>query len=97
MSSLKLQAAYVVFSRVLACIKSLNRNILRVRVVLPVRTKVRDLGVESVLEQWDTVSEDSHSSSGSTSPNDEVSSVSLDSSEVVLGNLVNGTSNVLLS
>lgn len=97
MSGLKLQAAYVVFNRVLACIKSLNRNILRVGVVLPMRTKVWNLGVESVFEQWDTVGEYSHCSSGSTSPNDEITGVSLDSSEVVLGNLINGTSNVLLS
>lgn len=78
----------------------LKRNVFRVWVVDPVVTNNRDLGVESLLEQWDTVGEDSNTSTGSTTPNTEVEEVALQQWKVdagnALGRLVCWTSNVLL-
>lgn len=76
---------------------SLNRNILWVWVADPVFTEVWDLGVESLLEQRPVVSEGSDSSTGSTTPDDQVLTVRLGGSVVErnLGNLVCWTSDVL--
>lgn len=60
-------------------------------------TEVRDLGVESVLEQWNAVGESGNSTGTGNTPEDQVSSVCLNSREVDtrLGDFVGWTSNVL--
>lgn len=60
-------------------------------------TKVWDLSVEGVLEQWNTIGESGNSGGTSGTPEDQVTDVSLGSGEVNarLGNLVGWTSNVL--
>lgn len=75
----------------------LDWDILWVWVVGPVLTEVRNLGVEGVLEQWDTIGEGSDSSGAGSTPEDHITDVSLGSGEVDarLGNLVGWTSNVL--
>lgn len=76
---------------------ALNWDILWVWVVDPVLTKVRNLGVEGVSEQWDTVGESGDGSSTSSTPEDQVADVGLGGGEVDtrLGNLVGWTSNIL--
>ena len=61
------------------------------------RTEERNLGIESVLEQWDTVGESGHGSKTTETPESQVSAVCLGSSEVDvrLGNLVGWSSDIL--
>lgn len=75
----------------------LDWDVLWVLLVNPVLTKVWDLGVESLLEQWPVISEGGGSSGGSTTPENQVAGVSLDSSEVDtrLGDLVDWSLDVL--
>lgn len=63
----------------------------------PVLTEVWDLGVEGLLEQWPVVGESGNSGTGSTAPQDQVTGVSLSSSEVeaTFGELVDWSLDVL--
>lgn len=63
----------------------------------PVLTKIWDLRVKSLLEQWPVVCKSSNSSTGGTTPKDQVLAVRLGGSEVKgdFGNPINWTSDVL--
>lgn len=78
---------------------SLHGNVLWVRFVDPVLTKVWNLGVKSLLEQRPVVCESCKGKSGSTSPEDKVTCVSLHGSRVDagFGNFIGRASNVLMS
>lgn len=77
----------------------LDWDVLWVWVEDPVLTEVWDLGVKGLLEQWPVVSESGNSGTGSTTPENQVSGVSLDSREVDarFGDLVDWSLNVLSS
>lgn len=91
---------YVIF-KVLKCMGfnfQLDWDILWVRVVDPVLTEVRNLGVEGVLEQWDTIGKGGNGGGTGGTPENQVTNVSLGGREVDarLGNLVGWTSDVLI-
>lgn len=87
---------HIVYSDEMRKVGSLDWDILWVWVVLPVGTKVWDLGVEGVSEQWDTVSEGGDSSKTTETPESQVQAVGLSSSQVNVrfSNLVGWSSDV---